>query len=87
MGAGAPEPPPGMIYSPFLGRSYPDPAEVESRAWAALGEVMHAVLNPEPAPGPPYVHTLVPPEPIGWDEDGNPVYPEPGPAYTLTEGK
>ena len=39
----------------------------------------------DPRPGPPYVHTLVPPEPIGWDDDGNPVYPEPGPSYTLTE--
>lgn len=36
-------------------------------------------------PGPPWTHTLVPPEPIGEDEDGNPVYPEPGPAFTLTD--
>ena len=39
----------------------------------------------EPEPGPPYTHTIVPPEPIGEDEDGNPLYPEPGPAFTLTE--
>jgi hypothetical protein len=74
------------IYSPFLGRSYPDPAEAEEWAWQALGQVMHSLLNPEPAPGPPYVHTLVPPEPIGEDEDGNPVYQPPGPVCTLTEG-
>ena len=70
------------LYSPFLGREYADP---EPAAWAALGEVMHRVLNPEPSPGPPYTHTLVHEEPIGWDEDGNPLYPEPGPAMTLTE--
>lgn len=35
-------------------------------------------------PGPPYTHTIVPPEPIGEDEAGNPIYPEPAPAYTLT---
>ena len=29
------------------------------------------------------MHTFWPPEPVGEDEDGNPVYPEPGPAFTL----
>ena len=60
-------------------------ADVEAWAWGNLGEIMHGLLNPEPEPGPPYTHTIVPPEPIGWDEDGTPVYPEPGPAVTLTE--
>lgn len=73
------------IYSPFLGRSYPDPAEAEDRAWQALGQLMHNLLNPEPPPGPPYTHTIVPPQPIGEDEDGNDIYPEPGPAYTVRE--
>ena len=41
--------------------------------------------DPEPEPGPPYVHTIVPPEPIGELEDGTLIYPEPGPAYTMTE--
>lgn len=41
--------------------------------------------DPEPRPGEPYVHTFRSSEPIGWDDDGNPVYPEPGPSYTLTE--
>ena len=33
----------------------------------------------------PYVHTFAPQEPAGEDGDGNPVYPEPGPSFTLTE--
>ena len=58
-------------------------ADVEAWAWGNLGEIMHGLLNPEPEPGPPYTHTIVPPEPIGWDEDGTPLYPEPGPSATL----
>ena len=79
------KPVPGMIYSPLAGRLRPDVlAEIESWAWPALGEVMHNILGgSEPEPGPPWTHTIVPPEPIG--EDGNPLYPEPGPAMTLTE--
>lgn len=59
------------IYSPFLGRSYPDPAGAEERAWQALGQLMHNLLNPEPSPGPPYAHTIVPPAPCptGCDDD------------------
>ena len=38
-----------------------------------------------PEPSPPYVHTFKSPEPVGWDDDGNPLYPEPGPSYTLTK--
>lgn len=72
-------------YSPFLGRSYPDLAETEERVLQALGHALRNLLSPEPAPGPPYTHTLVSPEPIGEDEDGNPVYPPPGPTHTLTE--
>jgi len=49
----------------------------------SAGHFLHNLLNPEPQPGAPYTHTIVPPEPIGEDEDGNPVYPEPGPAHTL----
>jgi hypothetical protein len=63
--------------------------DVEDRAWTAMGEVLHNMLGGgDPEPGPPWTHTIVPPEPIGWDEDGNPVYPEPGdvPAFTITEG-
>jgi len=47
------------------------------------GEFLNDLLNPASAPGPPWTHTIVPPEPIGWDADGNPLYPEPGPAATL----
>ena len=50
-----------------------------------LGNFLCNTLNPDWPPGPPYVHTVVPPEPIGEDEDGNPLYPEPGPTMTLTE--
>ena len=35
--------------------------------------------------GPPYVHTFRPPEPIGYDDDGNPIHPEPRPTHTLTD--
>lgn len=49
------------------------------------GEIMASLLGAPERPGPPYVHTFRPPEPIGQDEDGNDIYPEPGPAYTLTE--
>ena len=78
---------PRMVYSPFTGRQRPDVlAAVESWAWPALGEVMHNILGgTEPEPGPPYTHTIVPPEPLDWDDFGSPVYPEPGPAMTLTE--
>lgn len=60
--------------------------EIEERAWASLGAFMAALLGPPPEPGPPYVHVFAPPEPIGQDEDGNDIYPEPGPALTLTRG-
>ena len=53
----------------------------------AAGEFMTALLGAPEQPGPPYVHTFVPPEPIGQDEDGNDIYPPPGPAWTLTEGR
>jgi hypothetical protein len=49
----------------------------------STGQLMHSLLNPEPSPGPPYTHTFTAPEPIGEDEDGNPLYPEPGPDMTL----
>ena len=71
------------------GRQYPDgppsaeiPDVVVTRE---LGHFLHGLLNPASEPGPPYTHTIVPPEPIGYDEDDNPIYPEPGPAMTLTE--
>lgn len=48
-----------------------------------IGEVLHAVLGPESEPGPPYVHTLDPPEPE-YDEDGNPYWPL-EPSFTITD--
>ena len=58
-----------------------------SEMWPeAAGEFLSNLLGgAEPEPGPPYVRTLVWPEPVGYEEDGTPVYPEPGPSYTLTE--
>jgi hypothetical protein len=50
------------------------------------GEILQNMLGaPESQPGPPCTHTIVPPEPVGWDEDDNPIYPEPGQTHTLTE--
>lgn len=49
----------------------------------SIGEVLHAILNPQPQPGPPYVHTIEPPEPE-YDEDGNPYWPL-EPSFTITE--
>jgi hypothetical protein len=51
----------------------------------SAGEVLHNILGGGSEPGPPYTHTIVPPEPVGWDEDDNPVYPEPGPAFTVAD--
>jgi hypothetical protein len=51
----------------------------------AAGGFLASMLAPTSEPGPPYVHTFSHEEPIGWDEDGDPVYPEPGPAITVTE--
>ena len=59
-----------------------------SEVWPdGAGEFMFSLFG-DPAvmrDGPPYTHTFRPPEPVGEDEDGNPVYPEPGPAHTLTD--
>jgi hypothetical protein len=53
----------------------------------SAGEFLRNLLAPVSQPGPPYTHTIVPPEPVGVDEDGNLIYPEPGPSYTLTAGE
>ena len=65
------------------GRQYPDgpleapPGSIWGRlpadsAWTeAAGEFMHRMLNPEPEPGPPYVHTLVLAEPEYDEDDGS----------------
>ena len=57
-----------------------------SEMWPeGAGEFLHNLLNPASAPGRAWTHTIVPPEPLYWDDFGTPVYPEPGPAMTLTE--
>ena len=68
------------------GRQYPDGPLEPPPGWPeGAGEFMRNMLGGQQEPGPPWTHTLVPPEPTGQDEDGNPLYPEPGPAMTLTE--
>ena len=55
-----------------------------SAAWPdSAGHFLHNLLNPASQPGLPYTHTIVPPEPLYWDDFGTPVYPEPGPAVTI----
>ena len=77
------EPPSGW----FGDEAFRKVAGIEQRAWDNLGALIGNLLAPPAEPGPPYVHTFTPPEPIGQDEDGNDIYPEPGPAWTLTEGR
>jgi hypothetical protein len=88
--------------SETIGRQYPDGPLEAPAGWALPDDWPECSLNfwpeaagaflaslygdPEPEPGPPYVHTIVPPEPIGEDEDGNLIYLEPGPAFTLPGG-
>jgi hypothetical protein len=54
---------------------------------AGTGEILHNILSGgDPKPGPPWTHTIVPAGPIGELEAGTPVYPEPGPAFTVSDG-
>jgi hypothetical protein len=70
------------------GRQHPDGPLEPPPDWPdAAGHFLANLLAPVTQPGPPYTHTLVPPEPIGELEDGTLVYPEPGPVLTLTEGR
>jgi hypothetical protein len=63
------EPPPGWFGAEALRKRASAVPAVEEQAWQALGQVMHNLLNPEPSPGPPYVHTLVLPAPCPTDCD------------------
>jgi hypothetical protein len=59
-------------------------AEVEAPAYGALGYFMHRILNPEPEPGPPYVHTFTLPQQPVYASSGKLVYRPPAhPAYTM----
>lgn len=49
----------------------------------AMGAVLGKLFAAEPTPGPPWVHTLEPPEPE-YDENGNPYWPL-EPSFTITE--
>ena len=70
----------------MTGRQYPDgPLEAPPDWPDSAGHFLANLLNPASTPGPPWTHTLLPPEPLYYDDFGTPVYPEPGPAMTLTE--
>jgi hypothetical protein len=47
-----------------------------------IGEVLHALLNPEPQPGSPYTHTFTWPE-TEYDDDGEPLPPKIEPSMTV----
>lgn len=51
-----------------------------------IGWLLRQLLNPEPQPGPPYVHTFNAPEPDGYDEHGDPIYLL-KPTYTITRNR
>jgi hypothetical protein len=69
----------GLVQRPNGRWSFP-PRETEEP-----GEIPDVAVTRELGHFLPSILHLVPPEPIGEDEDGNPLYPEPGPSMTLTE--
>ena len=79
------EPPPGWVsvgadFAKGVCESRPVPSEF----WPdSAGEFLHNMYGgSEPEPGPPYVHTFRPPEPE-YDDEGNQIWHEPDPAFTL----
>ena len=75
------------------GRQYPDGPPAASRdvnfapveVPDGFGEMLSSLLGaPDPRQGPPYVHTFRPPEPE-YDDEGNEIWHEPGPAFTLVK--
>ena len=68
----------GESYGEAMNRLYSDPGHSRDEWNDAAGAFLASILGgSEPEPGPPYTHTIVPPEPIGEDEDGNLLYPAP----------
>ena len=66
--------------------SSPVGARLDAMTNPATRTVVNISRAPAFVPDTAEVTHWVPiPQPIGWDEDGTPVYPEPGPAMTLTE--
>lgn len=49
----------------------------------AVGELLHAALHPEPAPGPPYTHTISAPPGWEYDDEGEPIRPLFWPSLTV----
>ena len=68
------------------GRQYPDGPLVAPPDWPeGAGELFRRLLNPSPAPGPPYTHAFTGPEPV-YARNGKPLYWPPVRPFTLTEG-
>lgn len=49
----------------------------------AVGELLRAVLNPKPTPGPPYTHTITAPPGWEYDDEGEPIRPLFWPSLTI----
>lgn len=49
----------------------------------AIGELLHAALDPEPTPGPPYTHTISAPPGWEYDDEGDPIRPLFWPSMTI----
>jgi hypothetical protein len=62
--------------------------DAEDRAWTAYGQVMANIIGSAGTePGPPYTHTIRPPE-VWYSRSGKVVYRPPmAPAFTLTTGE
>lgn len=59
------------------------PFDTEPLFPEAMGQVLHAFLNPEPEAGPPWVHAIESP-PEEYDEDGNLIWQPMEPTFTVT---
>jgi hypothetical protein len=58
-------PDPDVIYRPLQQPAWPGSGTPEEFWPDGAGEILHNILGgSEPAPGPPYTHTIVPPEPV-----------------------
>lgn len=51
------------------------PADPKPLFPESIGEALHAILNPESVPGPPYTHTITAPPGWEYDDESEPVRP------------
>lgn len=55
----------GAAFAEGFAEGFATVRPVPAEFWPeAAGGFLQNMLNPEPEPGPPYVHTIVPPEPV-----------------------